>query len=81
MYNIICDLFDENYDGITPIRLLGVFATRLKKEENIVKQYTLFDDFDKIDKENNVQELLTKINKQFNNDIINFGYKSKGAKK
>lgn len=81
MYNIICDLFDENYDGVTPIRLLGVFATRLKKEENIVKQYTLFDDFDKIDRENNVQELLSKINKQFNNDIINFGYKNKGVKK
>ena len=81
MYEIICDLFDENYDGITPIRLLGVFATRLKKEENIIKQYTLFDDFDKIDRENNIQELLSKINNQFNTDIINFGYKNKGEKK
>ena len=77
MYKIICDLFDENYDGVTPIRLLGVFATRLIKQEKIVKQYTLFDDFDKIDKENNIQELLSKINNQFNNEIINFGYKNK----
>lgn len=81
MYDIVCDLFDENYDGVTPIRLLGVFATRLKKEDNIVKQYTLFDDFDKIDKENNIQELLSKINNQFSTDIINFGYKNKGGKK
>ena len=81
MYDIICDLFDDNYDGITPVRLLGVFATRLKKEDNIVKQYTLFDDFDKIDKENNIQELLSKINNQFSTDIINFGYKNKGGKK
>ncbi len=81
MYLIICDLFDEYYDGVTPIRLLGVFATRLKKEDNIVKQYTLFDDFDQIDKENNIQELLSKINNQFNTNIINFGYKNKGVKK
>lgn len=81
MYDIICDLFDENYDGVTPIRLLGVFATRVKKEDKIVKQYTLFDDLDKIDKENNIQELLSKINDQFNTDIINFGYKNKGGKK
>lgn len=81
MYEIVCDLFDENYDGITPIRLLGVFANRVKKEEKIVKQYTLFDDFNKIDKENNIQELLSKINNQFNSDIINFGYKNKGGNK
>ena len=80
MYEIICDLFDEYYDGATPIRLLGVFATRLKKEENIVKQYSLFDDLDKIDKENNIQQLLSKINNQYNNNIINFGYKNKGGK-
>lgn len=81
MYDIICDLFDENYDNITPIRLLGVFTQRLKKEESIIKQYTLFDDFDKIDKENNIQELLSKINNQYDSNIINFGYKNKGVKK
>ena len=71
----------ENYDNITPIRLLGVFTQRLKKEESIIKQYTLFDDFDKIDKENNIQELLSKINNQYDSNIINFGYKNKGVKK
>ena len=81
IYNIVCDLFDEYYDGVTTIRLLGVFSTRLKKEETIVKQYTLFDDLDKLDKENNIQELLSKINNQFNENIINFGYKKKGDKK
>lgn len=75
MYDIICDLFDEFYDGITPIRLLGVFANRLKKEDNIIKQYTLFDNLEKIDKEDNIHCLLTKINKQYNTDIINFGFK------
>ena len=32
-------------------------------------------------KENNIQELLSKINNQFSTDIINFGYKNKGGKK
>lgn len=81
MYEIICDIFDDNYDGITPIRLLGVFANRLKKEETIKKQYTLFDNLEKIDKENNIHSLLTKINKQYNNEIINFGYKNRGGNK
>ena len=35
----------------------------------------------RIDKENNIQELLSKINNQFNSDIINFGYKNKGGNK
>ena len=28
-----------------------------------------------------LEELLSKINNQFNTDIINFGYKNKGEKK
>lgn len=76
MFSVVKDLLDEFYDEKTPVRLLGVFATRLKKNDEIVKQYNLFDDFDKIDKENNIQQLLTKINNEFNDNIINIGIKN-----
>jgi DNA polymerase-4 len=80
MYDIINELFDEYYDEVTPIRLVGVFATRLKKNDTIVKQYNLFDNLDEIEKENNVHELLNKINNSYGNNIINIGFKNKGVK-
>lgn len=77
MFDVVNELFDEFYDEITPVRLVGVFATRLKKNANIIKQYNLFDDFDQIEKENNIHELLNKINNSYGNNIINIGLKIK----
>lgn len=72
MYSIVNELFDEFYDD-SPIRLVGVFANRLVKEKEEVKQYSLFDDLDKIEKENDIKKLLGKINSTMGNDIINIG--------
>lgn len=74
IFDIAKELFDEFYDDITPIRLVGVFANRLVDKDSIVKQYTIFDDFSKIDKEENINKLLTQINNQYGN-IINKGIK------
>ena len=72
MYSVINELFDEYYDD-TPIRLVGVFANRLIKKTEEVKQYSLFDDLDKIEKENDIHKLLGKINNTLGSDIINIG--------
>ena len=81
LLNIVYELFEEYYDDITPVRLVGVFATRLKKTEQIAKQYNLFDDLNAIDKENNIHKLLNQINNQYGENIINIGLKNKGDKK
>lgn len=75
MYKIIEELFDEFYDD-TPIRLVGVFANRLIKSKEELKQYSLFDDLDKVEKENDIKKLLNKINSTVGNDIINIGIKN-----
>lgn len=72
MYSVINELFDEYYDD-TPIRLVGVFANRLIKKTEEVKQYSLFDDLEKIEKENYIHKLLGKINNTLGSDIINIG--------
>lgn len=44
IYQTVCALFDEKWDG-TPIRLLGVATTKVSKEEQ-GRQMNLFDDTD-----------------------------------
>ena len=44
IYQMVCQLFDEKWDG-TPIRLLGVSTTKVSKEDK-GRQLSLFDDTD-----------------------------------
>lgn len=80
MWSIIEDLFDNLYQEEEPVRLLGVFVNRLVENHQSIKQYSLFDDFSRIEKENDVHTLLRKINNQYGN-IIHIGYNKKEEKK
>ena len=84
MWSIVDDLFDEYYDGVSEVRLIGVFATRLQDSKASIKQYSIFDDFNQIDKEENLNSLLTRIKNLYGKDAINVGYyeyKEKGEEK
>lgn len=50
IYDMVCELFDEKWDG-TPIRLLGVSTTKVSKEDS-GRQMSLFDhtDYEKLEK-------------------------------
>jgi len=74
LWHIVSDLFDDHYDGVSEVRLVGVFATRLIKKENQIKQYTIFDDISQLSRENKIEHLLTKIKKQYGDDSIKVGY-------
>ena len=76
VWPIIEGLFDDNYDETRYIRLVGVFANRIEKKEQIIKQYTLFDDLSAVEKENDVKKLLKKLNNQLGDNIIGFGVKN-----
>ena len=76
-YREIERIFDENYEAGRFVRLLGVFATRLEKENEIKKQYTLFDDLSKVEQENEVKKLLNKINNKVGKDSIKIGVDKK----
>jgi DNA polymerase-4 len=84
MWAVVEDLFDDYYDGISEVRLVGVFATRLQDAKVAVKQYSIFDDFNKVDKEENLHSLLSKIKNIYGKQAINIGYyeyKEKGEEK
>lgn len=74
MWAVVEDLFDDYYDGISEVRLVGVFATRLQDAKAAVKQYSIFDDFNKVDKEENLHSLLSKIKNIYGKQAINIGY-------
>ena len=73
VWPIIEGLFDDNYDENRYVRLVGVFANRIEKKNQVIKQYSLFDDLSKIEKENDVKKLLNKLNKQLGDNIIGIG--------
>ena len=77
VYPFLEQIFDDNYENGRFVRLIGVFATRLEKENEVKKQYTLFDDLSKIEKENEVKKLLNKINNTVGKDTITIGIKEK----
>jgi DNA polymerase-4 len=74
LWGTVEEIFDDFYDEVSEVRLLGVFATRLSENKVTVKQYTIFDDIDKLDKEDYVNGILKKIKNQYGKDIINIGY-------
>lgn len=77
MWNIVEELFDEHYDWISEVRLVGVFVTRLSDNSTDIKQISIFDDFDKLSKEESVNKVLNNINEMFKNNIINIGVNNK----
>lgn len=79
LYSVVNELFDEYYDD-TPVRLVGVFVHRLIKYQDEVKQYSLFDDLDQLEKENKIHQLLRNINNNIGNNIINIGIKKEERK-
>lgn len=79
LYSVVSELFDEFYDD-SPVRLVGVFVHRLIKYQDEVKQYSLFDDLDQLEKENKIHQLLRNINNNIGNNIINIGIKKEERK-
>lgn len=81
MWSIIDDLFDEYYDNHSEIRLVGVFCNRLVDQKQNIKQYSLFDDFNKLSKEESVNKLLKQINTHYGNNAITIGFNKKDKEK
>lgn len=74
LWHLVEDLFEDHFDGISEVRLVGVFATRLIENTNKIKQYTIFDDISLLSRENKVEHILKKIKKQYGDNSIKIGY-------
>lgn len=79
IFQIIKDLFDDYYDSRLSVRLLGVAASKLTESKVSYKQLTIFDDLDKEEKDNRVQNILKEINQNLgeNTIFVGIGHKNK----
>lgn len=75
MYNIMKDLFEELYETDIPVRLFGVAASKLKESKDEVKQLSIFDNLDDVEKAHNINSLLDRINKELGSNVIKRGIK------
>lgn len=75
IYKTAIDIFNDYYDNINPIRLIGVFANRLIDDKNQVKQISIFDDFDKLNQEEQINKIVKNVNKIFGDGSIKKGIK------
>ena len=70
LFRAACQIFDEAWDGTTPLRQLGVQATRL--EERGQRQYSLFDIADAVDyeKKAKLDDLIDDLREKHGEGII-----------
>ena len=70
LFRVACQIFDEAWDGVTPLRQLGVQATRL--EERGQRQYSLFDIADAVDyeKKAKLDDLIDDLREKHGEGII-----------
>lgn len=74
IYSIVEDIFDQFFSNGDFIRLVGIFASRLVNAKEDVKQYSIFDDPEVVDKEDGIQKLLKNLQTEFGQNSINLGY-------
>lgn len=70
LFNAACRIFDEAWDGVTPLRQLGVQVTRLSSEP--YQQYDLFSDVSPVqyEKKLRLDETVDFLRDKFGEDII-----------
>lgn len=80
MWDIIQDIFDDLYDGFSEIRLVGVFANRFINQDKSIRQYSLFDNLDGLEKDKKVSDLVKMLKKEYGDDAIKIGAKETDGK-
>lgn len=76
LHKSACKLFDELWDGQTPIRLLGVRTSKISKGE-VVRQLSLFDNTD-YEKQAKLDRALDEIRERFGNQAVSRASLMKG---
>ena len=67
VYQISKELFDELWDGVTPLRLLGIAITNITREE--VMQFSLFQDGSR-ERAQKLDRATDALNKKFGSATI-----------
>ena len=67
VYEISKELFDELWDGVTPLRLLGIAMTNITREETV--QFSLFQDKSR-EKSRKIDKTRDALNAKFGSATI-----------
>lgn len=73
IYHLLETLFDDFYDDNYPLRLIGVFASRVIESVDEVKQMSIFDSLDKEEKDHEIATLIKNINAQIGQNSLQKG--------
>ena len=73
IYEVINDLYDDYVEDEIGIRLVGVAIGKLKKNEQELRQLTIFDNLSKDEKDNAIDGLLKKMQKDYGEKVITKG--------
>ncbi len=73
IYRIVEDLFDTFAEDENGIRLLGVSCSKLVNCSDEVKQMSIFDEFDKEEKDNAINNIISDVNKIIGKEALHRG--------
>lgn len=70
IYNIACEIFEEMWNGKTPLRLIGVQSSKVSKDS--FRQYSIFDieNTDKYEKQIKLDKAVDSIREKFGEDAV-----------
>lgn len=70
IYSAVKQLMDQHYKDNTPVRLIGMTVSHLKREDEIIEQQDLFVDKMTAEKVNNLNKVLDALNEKYGDDIV-----------
>ena len=79
MYLLLEDIFDDLYDADSPIRLVGVSASKLIAYNDEIYQISIFDDLDENEKKQSINNLLSNLQNTFGKTVIKQGIDEKNS--
>lgn len=80
LWQICEELLDDNYDYVTPVRLIGVFVSRLINQETVITRYSIFDDFSNLEESKKIDSILDSVNRMYGEGTIKIGIDNNGKK-
>ena len=81
VFEAVKQLMAQNYKEGTPVRLIGVTVSSLKKDEQIVEQQNLFQDVTARKKQNELNRVMDIINGKYGGDTVHRARKMTGMDK
>ena len=78
IFDAVQQLMRDNYQDGTPVRLIGVTVSSLKKDDEIIEQQDLFGDDSRKVRQQELNRVMDKINARYGGDTVHRARKLTG---